>query len=321
MDTAKLSKRLHRLKFYTQHALVTYKPRSLAMRQWQRWQRQLTILDDAQRQALQQRVDYYNRLSTPFPVEPSMVQARNFRLKGHNSAYFLDVAALLPYFSAESRFAYEFGDVTQIMPYPAWVKSRPITTDTDDNANSVLLKLDSVRHFYIPPDPIPYSDKLPKLVWRGAAYQSHRLALLQRFADHPLCNIGCVADISQGKPYHAEFMSIVEQQRYRFILSIEGNDVATNLKWIMASNSLCFMTRPKYETWFMEGSLQAGKHFVLLRDDYADLAEKIEYYLKHEDEARDIIANANRYVQVFLQPQKERLLQLMVMQKYFDLQH
>ncbi len=315
MIMEKLGKRLHRLNYYWKHVLAAQKTRACGMRQWQQ---QLEALDDNYRQALQSRVDYYNRLSGPYKLDNSrLIAARDFHLKGHNSAYFFDIAVLLPYFSADRRFAYEFGDVTQVMPYPTWVKSRPISAD---NANSVLLKLDSVRHFYIPSDPVAYQDKLPRLVWRGAAHQPHRIALLKRFVNHPLCNIGCVAKQSQGKPYHADFLSIREQQHYRFILSIEGNDVATNLKWILASQSLCFMTRPKYETWFMEGSLQANKHYVLVRDDYADLVDKVNYYLKHEDESRAIIRHANDYVQTFFNQPQERLIQLLVMQKYFDLQ-
>ena len=45
---------------------------------------------------------------------------------------------------------------------------------------------------------------------------------------------------------------------YKFILAIEGYDVATNLKWIMSSNSLAVMPRPTYATWFMEGTLIPG---------------------------------------------------------------
>lgn len=318
MNREKLTKRLHRLHYYLDHTYRALKPRDWGVRQWQQ---QLNQLTNNQREHLQARVNYYNRLSQPFKTkESSTIAVKDFRLKGHNSAYFLDLAVLLPHFSADYRFAYEFGDVTQAMSYPTWVKSRPIGSKVD-NCHSVLLKLDSVRHFYIPSDEVPYSVKKPLLVWRGAAHQSHRIALLRQFAHHPRCDIGCTAQQSKNEPYHAQFLSIKAQQRYRFILSIEGNDVATNLKWVMASNSLCFMTRPKYETWFMEGALQPGKHYVLLRDDYADLTEKMDYYLHHETEALAIIHQANQYVQQFFNHQQERLIQLLVMQKYFDLMH
>ncbi|TOQ08578.1 glycosyl transferase family 90, partial [Vibrio parahaemolyticus] len=73
------------------------------------------------------------------------------------------------------------------------------------------------------------------------------------------------------------------------ILSLEGMDVATNLKWIMSSNSLCFTPKLRYETWFMEGKLKAGVHFVQVKDDFSDLDEKMDYYLEHPDKAEEII--------------------------------
>ncbi|NBB78368.1 MAG: lipopolysaccharide A protein, partial [Verrucomicrobia bacterium] len=117
------------------------------------------------------------------------------------------------------------------------------------------------------------------------------------------------------KPY----LSIPEQLQHKFILSVEGNDVATNLKWIAQSNSLCFMTKPKYESWFMEGTLQAGKHYVQVRDDYADLPDKITYYMNHPDEAETIIRELNCYYKQFNDTRKEQLIGLLVAEKYLRL--
>ena len=113
-------------------------------------------------------------------------------------------------------------------------------------------------------------------------------------------------------------MRINEQLQYKFILSIEGNDVASNLKWVMSSNSLSFMTKPKYETWFMEGTLIPNHHYVLLKDDYSDLEEKVAYYSEHMDEALEIIANAQAHVAQFQDAKLEDRLSLLVLQKYFE---
>lgn len=77
------------------------------------------------------------------------------------------------------------------------------------------------------------------------------------------------------------------------------------------------MSKPKFETWFMEGQLEAGVHYVQLKDDYSNLIEKMEYYLKHESEALQIIKNANEYVSQFKDEEQERLISLLVAQKYF----
>ena len=104
---------------------------------------------------------------------------------------------------------------------------------------------------------------------------------------------------------------------YKYIISIEGNDVAANLKWILASNSLCLMPDSVYETWFMEGRLEAGRYFARVADDFADLEDKVLHYEKHPEETRDIIRNANAHVAQFLDPEREQLLSLLVLYKYF----
>ncbi|WP_029812449.1 glycosyl transferase family 90, partial [Vibrio parahaemolyticus] len=143
---------------------------------------------------------------------------------------------------------------------------------------------------------------------------------IQAFYDHPRCNIGQTRP-QEGQPWEKGFMSIEEQLQYKFLLCIEGNDVATNLKWAMSSNSLVIMSKPKYETWFMEGKLEAGIHYVEVQDDYSDLPEKMDYYLANEQEALAIIENAHQWVEQFKDKRKERLISLMVADKYFTLSH
>jgi hypothetical protein len=69
----------------------------------------------------------------------------------------------------------------------------------------------------------------------------------------------------------------------------------------------------------MEGRLKPDFHYVLVRDDYADLEEKIHHYSRHPETARQIIENANAHVAQFLNPLHEDALSLMTLQKYFEL--
>lgn len=316
INSPKLRKRLFRFNFYLRFGLAALKPRFLGQRQLNRLMQAFAQQSDEQQKYINQRVNYYHQQTEPITTSNAFIQAKDFHLKGHNSSYFLDLAALLPYFDKSVQFAYLFGDVTTVPDCPSIVKSRPIIPN---NENAILLKLDSLRHFYIPKDTHHYENKKPQLVWRGAAHQPHRIRLLENYANNPTLDLGCVAECSLGKSYHANFLSIAQQQQYQFILSIEGNDVATNLKWIMASNSLCFMTKPQYETWFMEGALQPNYHYVLLRDDYADLVEKVAYYQQHPVAAKTIIKQAQAHVKQFFNRDQERLIQLLVLKKYFDL--
>jgi spore maturation protein CgeB len=71
-----------------------------------------------------------------------------------------------------------------------------------------------------------------------------------------------------------------------------------------------------YETWFMEGTLISGYHYVQVKDDFSNLDSQIEYYLAHPDEAQAIIRNANRYVASFYNARQETLTALLVFDRY-----
>ena len=113
-------------------------------------------------------------------------------------------------------------------------------------------------------------------------------------------------------------MPISEQLRFKFIFCIEGADTATNIKWVMSSNSVCVMPKPKYETWFMEGKLKPDFHYICLKDDFSDAEEKINFFIKHPDHAKKIIDNANDFVNQFKNPKREKLISLLVLDKYFS---
>ena len=85
----------------------------------------------------------------------------------------------------------------------------------------------------------------------------------------------------------------------------------------MSSNSLCVMPKPKYETWFMEGRLIKDFHYIEVENDFSDAEDKIKYYLKNIDKSIKIIENANQYIKQFKDLEQERLISLMVLNKFF----
>lgn len=257
------------------------------------------------------RVNYYNKLAAgvPHPITP-MPRPR----VRSGSRYYYDLMEALHAFPPQMRPRYQFGDVTAIPDQPTLLKSRPVA---GKNENSVLLKLDRFRHYQLYRDPFPFDEKRPMAVWRGGGNLPWRQRLIARHSANPRCDVGSIKAAPDAPPPKA-YLSPFQQLRYKYILSIEGNDVATNLKWIMASNSLCFMPAPRYETWFMEGTLKPGFHYVQLREDYEDLDEKMDYYDRHADEARAIIAHAQAYVRQFFDFRRERLIALLVLEKYFE---
>ena len=133
-----------------------------------------------------------------------------------------------------------------------------------------------------------------------------------------MCNIGKVNTTELNAIWKVNRMTIDEQLEYKFILCLEGNDVASNLKWVMSSKSIAVMSKPRFETWFMEGLLQPDYHYILIKDDYSDLEEKLAFYIKNQDKALCIIENANVYVAQFKNTKQEDLISLCTLKKYFE---
>lgn len=298
--------------YYARHAaLATFPDRWFRARR----DRILRRLDSYDRPALRDRVDYYLEGHEPFQLGDDAVPFR-LDLFGGRTVYQLDLYEHLRYFDRRYRLAWQFGDATGVPSQRALVKSRPLDAP---RATAVLFKLNTLRHYRFVHDRRPYTQKKDKLVWRGHAAQPQRKEFLRRYIDHPDCDVGHYHRQPCDGPWARPRLSIAEQLDYRFILSMEGNDVATSLKWILSSRSLCFMCRPRYETWFMEGRLAPNVHYVELQPDYADLPDKLAYYRRHDEEAQSIIRAANDWVAPFRDRRRERVIALLVLWKYFHL--
>jgi hypothetical protein len=256
------------------------------------------------------KIDYLNNLSQKFSLENavSMTEVPKFK---HSSGYYYDLYRVIIKFPRHFKFHYLLGDVSHVPVKPTFVKSRPIAAN---NQNSVLLPLNTRRHANFIVDKKKFDEKIAKIVWRGGAYRSHRKEFLEKTFHLDFCDVGCTGK-NQSK-YSKKWLSVDEQLNYKFIFSIEGNDVATNLKWIMSSNSICFMFKPKFETWFMEGTLIPNVHYVELKDDLSDLEDKFNFYTNNPDEALKIIKNANDYVAQFKSIELQYQLATGVVEKY-----
>ena len=209
-----------------------------------------------------------------------------------------------------------FGDVNFVPDKPSFVKSRPIS---NDNQNSIILKLNKVRHFTFVKDHLSLEKKKNILFGRAAVHQNHRIDFYKKYFNHPMCDLGQINQGTNHDQWVKQKASLDTHLKHKFILCIEGNDVASNLKWVMSSNSVAVMPKPKYESWFMEGELIPNYHYILIKDDYSDLEEKLNYYKKNTDELKRIAKNANQYTNQFRDINKEKLISLLVMEKFFKL--
>lgn len=168
-------------------------------------------------------------------------------------------------------------------------------------------------------DTIKFADKKDMVIFRGKVKgKESRRRFMELYFDNKMCDLG---DVSKNTTDPAEWQtakkSIREHLEYKFIMALEGNDVASNLKWIMSSNSVAVMPRPTCETWFMEGRLIPDYHYIEIKPDFSDLEERLNYYIAHPDKAEEIARNANNYVAQFKNKKRERLISLLVLDKYF----
>ena len=277
---------------------------------------------------LKSRVNYYNKIEKKFQLNSESFNANDLfkkqmkKFKGKifqnknikkRTTYFFDLYKYLSYFPPFFKVNFKFGDVTENFSFPVIVKSRPI----NKNKNSVIMKLNEVRHFYFLKDNKKFNEKKNMAVWRGNSKNSEaRLNFIKNYYHVPIFNIGQHSP-KVDRPWYRGYMPISEQLCYKFIFCIEGADTATNIKWVMSSNSLCVMPKPKYETWFMEGRLIKDFHYIEVENDFSDAEDKIHYYLKNIEKSIKIIGNANQYIKQFKDFEQERLISLMVLNKFF----
>ena len=285
-------------------------------------------LDQRSQDYITTRVNYYNKLGkldkAPIGKKSDgteMVFLKDLKLgavldgKRSRSAHVFDAYEYIRFFNKKYMAGFLFGDITYIPQTPSFVKSRPIE---GDNANSIILPLGKNRHFTFVRDNRKFEDKKNMLVGRAFVDQPHRIRFWEMYFNHPMCNLGNINhNLGIHPEWNVEHMPIDEHLDYKFILCLEGNDVATNLKWVMSSNSLAVMPEPRYETWFMEGHLIPDFHYVKIKADFSDLADRMKYYIEHPEAAQEITQNANEYVSQFRNRRRERLIGLMVVDKYF----
>lgn len=215
-------------------------------------------------------------------------------------------------------------DDTRPSPFPILAKARRVGQE-----NVTLLPLNHRRHFNKTyanlikfGDPIPYDLKLPIAIWRGSStgmtseWQHNewipnkppthtRRHLIERWAqsDSPMVDVGLTEIVQEAIHYKDIFAKYVkpaiaeqDQLKYRYLVAVEGNDVATSLKWMLASNSTVMMPTPTMESWFRESCLIPWIHYVPILYDTSDLLQKIAFCEKNLEICERIGVQGSVYV-------------------------
>lgn len=297
---------------------------------YRRAERLLSELDSrSDKDYILDRVEYYCRHQSVQHLPQETVEehhghyyyflnnARAFKPSTFHKAYYFDLVDATRYFDSNKRICYVPGDVYFTPKHIALVKSRLLN---DNNSNSVILKLDKLRHFMFVNDAKSFIDKQNRAIFRGKIrYSRQRTLFLEKYFGSEICDCGIVGNPDGHPEWLVPKKTIHEHLDYKYIMALEGNDVASNLKWVMSSNSIAVMPRPTCETWFMEGRLIPDYHYIEINADLSDLEQKLSFYTAHPELAQRIIENAHQYIAQFRDSEREELIQILVMKRYFEL--
>lgn len=248
------------------------------------------------------------------------------------SCYFKDFSIYLNNYYKETdkkniECLFYFGDSVRFKDTPCFIKAKKINS----NDYSVLLNLNTERHTGmlkdIPNLDIPFNKKINSLLWRGTdtAYNDNdkRSEIILKYQNSKNTNIDIkftkfVNKRDLSKYTIAKKMTIGEMLKYKFLLSLEGNDVATNLKWILLSNSVVLMAKPTKCSWFMEDMLIPFTHYVPLNDDCSNIEEMYNWCMDNLDKCKVISQNATSFMKKFLNDENEKYILNKVLKEYFD---
>ena len=308
------------LKYYIRSYLREYTPKIFSQMQLNRILRQLDQRQD--KEEIMRRVNYYCKLDKGSNFNRQMWSDKAIMLQDQpvtgQKTYYFDAMEYARYFSQDLRWILDAGDKPYVPPEPAIVKNRPIV---EHNENSVILNLDKNRHFLFVRDNKPWRDKKNMTIFRGdlGPRKENRDVFMNRWYGHPMVDAASTNRSEQHPEWQREKLTIGDHLDFKFIMSLEGNDVASNLKWIMSSNSIAVTPCLTQETWFMEGTLIPNYHYIEVKPDFSDLEERLTYYIEHPDEAEAIIQHAHDYISQFRDEKREKLISVLVLKKYFDI--
>lgn len=273
---------------------------------------------------------YHDNVGKPFP--------------SGKTTYYQDMTRHVHYLPHlyKTTFLFYPHDRVEGFSVPTLVKSRPIY----EYNQSILFNMNYLRHFWdvykVEDHDIPYDEKKNVVVWRGSdtgygfgndiPYRPvSRQTLVESFCNHPGPEIDVgLSSASVNKSddnclttrpvqfhqYIKPKMKMKELLTNKFILSVEGNDVATNLKWILNSNSVAFCPPFTINSWVLEEHLQPWQHYIPVRHDFQDLPTKVEWAINHPEQCKTIIQQSNEYVRQFMDIKKEKMILETILEEY-----
>lgn len=199
----------------------------------------------------------------------------------------------------------------------------PVLVKTRDTSNSksggVISNINRLRHFgdlFTFTDP-PWDYKFNECVWRGVdtGFNGSRLEFVNKYRNtHNVGFSRFVQDALKSPQLYSEEMKksplkISEMKRYKYLPVVDGNDKSSSLGWVMASNSVPIMPKPRFHSWMCEPWLESGVHYVEVRSDWSDFDAKLEWCRQNDAECKKIGENGIEFMKQFMDENKENYLE------------
>jgi hypothetical protein len=148
-----------------------------------------------------------------------------------------------------------------------------------------------------------------------------------KFIDCGLTNRGekLSDDVVNGTKVVKKWVDMTTIQKHKVIISLEGNDVSTGLKWNLLSESVVLMPPPTRTSWAMEELLQPWVHYVPMLPDGSNAEVMVQWILNNDKEARRITERATLFIyDLMYHPDADRddhKVKKEIVRRYRDLWH
>ncbi|MGL1887005.1 MAG: glycosyl transferase family 90 [Reichenbachiella sp.] len=218
--------------------------------------------------------------------------------------------------SNDFQYPMYYGEVEYTDGIPCIRKSRRGNDDISVIYNFRSLRLTSPCETVQKHD-ISWKDKKENAVWRGATTGvEQRASFVERYFDKYDVGFATTKQKQHLQHLKRSKISIQRQLEYKYIISLEGNDVASNLRWVLASNSIPIMPKPFWQSWIMEDKLEPFVHYLELKDDLSNLEELIDWAKNNDKECEQIALNGKLFMSQFLDEENDIPVQKLLLEEY-----
>jgi hypothetical protein len=196
-------------------------------------------------------------------------------------------------------------------------KRVPLKATMYKGFSPIIWKLEMCRHW----DPleearrqdVPWDKKKLGALWRGdftgvqiggtdemLCMNNQRCRFVLHHAHSKLIDAGLTdgldfikSETINGLQVLRDRVTMNQIQQNKVIISMEGNDVASGLKWSLLSESVVVMPPPTRTSWAMEELLEPWIHYIPMNPDGSNAEERIKW-VGENDEAAHRIAERGR---------------------------